>query len=201
MLWLKEKQKNNPFLKFGTKKPIALSMKIFAETEHLILREIVPTDTGDMYRLDSDPLVHKYLGNNPIKCMGKARAYVDYIRMQYEKYGIGRWAAIEKSTGDWIGWTGLKMNFEEEMNGRINYYDIGYRFMPQYWGKGYATESSIAARDYFFTHFPGNTLCGLADVAHGASCRVLEKIGLEAKNDFRYFKENVMIRWFEMENK
>lgn len=176
-----------------------MHMKIYAETERLILREIVAGDTGDMYRLDSDPLVHKYLGNNPIKCMGKARTYVDYIRMQQEKYGIARWAAIEKSSGDWIGWTGLKMNFEEEINGHINYYDIGYRFMPQYWGKGYATESSIAARDYFFDNFPGEKLCGLADIQNVASCRVLEKIGLQARNDFIYYKDNVTIRWYDLE--
>ena len=174
-------------------------MKIFAETKNLILREIVIEDTSYMYELDSDPLVHKYLGNNPISCMGKARRYVDYIRMQQEKYGIARWAAIEKSSGNWIGWTGLKMNFEEEMNGHKNYYDIGYRFMPQYWGKGYATESSIVARDYFFEHFPGKKLCGLAEVEHKASCRVLEKIGLERKEDFLYEKENVMLAWFDLE--
>jgi ribosomal-protein-alanine N-acetyltransferase len=172
-------------------------MKIYAETERLILREIVVEDTGDMFRLDSDPRVHAYLGNNPIKCMGKARAYVDYIRMQYETYGIGRWAAIEKSSGDWIGWTGLKMNFENDMNGHSNYYDIGYRFMPEYWGKGYATESSIAARDYFFKHFKGQKLCGLAELDNIASCRVLEKIGLDRKEDFRYEPENMDLAWFE----
>ena len=172
-------------------------MKIYAETKRLILREIVIEDTGDMFRLDSDPRVHKYLGNNPISCMGKARAYIDYIRMQYDTYGIGRWAAIEKASGNWIGWTGLKMNFENEMNGHKNYYDIGYRFMPQYWGKGYATESSIAARDYFFEHFKGEKLCGLAELENGASCRILEKIGLDRKNDFRYEPENLMLAWFE----
>ena len=145
-------------------------MKIYAETKNLILREIVIEDTGDMYRLDSDPLVHKYLGNKPISCMGKARAYVDYIRMQYETYGIGRWAAIEKSTGDWIGWTGLKMNFENEMNGHTDFYDIGYRFMPQY---------------------------GMVELGNGASCRVLEKIGLERKDNFIYEPENIELAWFE----
>lgn len=174
-------------------------MKIYAETEHLILREIVIEDTGDMYRLDSDPLVHKYLGNNPITCLGKARTYIDYIRMQYEKHGIGRWAAIEKSSGDWIGWTGLKMNTEWSPNGHTNFYDIGYRFMPQYWGKGYATESSIAARDYFFEHFPNQKLCGIAELDNGASCRILEKIGLERKDDFFYEPENLMLAWFDKE--
>lgn len=174
-------------------------MKTFVETKHLILREIVVADTVKMFQLDSDPLVHKYLGNKPIRCMGKARAYIDYIRMQYDTYGIGRWAAIEKSSGDWIGWTGLKMNFEEEMNGHRNFYDIGYRFMPQYWGKGYATESSIAARDYFFKHYPKDKLCGLAEIEHKASCRVLEKIGLERKENFLYERENILVAWFELE--
>lgn len=172
-------------------------MKIFAETKNLILREIVVEDTGAMFALDSDPLVHEYLGKNPISCMGKARHYIDYIRMQYEKYGIGRWAAIEKSSGHWIGWTGLKMNTEKEMNGHTHFYDIGYRFMPAYWGKGYATESSIAARDYFFKHFPDQKLCGMAELGNGASCRVLEKIGLERKEDFIYAPENVALAWFE----
>jgi len=172
-------------------------MKKYIETKNLILRKIEITDTKNMYRLDSDPLVHKYLGNKPIFSMHKAREYVDYIRMQYDTYGIGRWAAIEKSSGDFIGWSGLKMNFEEEMNGHKNYYDIGYRFMPQYWGKGYATESSIIARDYFFETYPDQKLCGLAEIKNLASCRVLEKIGLEHKNDFLYHKENVIIAWFE----
>lgn len=167
------------------------------ETKNLILREIEITDTGDLYRLDSDPLVHKYLGNKPISCIGKAREYIDYIRMQYDKYGIGRWATIEKSSGDFIGWSGLKMNFEQELNGHINYYDVGYRFIPQYWGKGYATESSIAARDYFFKNYPDQKLCGLADIENGASCRVLEKIGLERKNNFIYKQDNTTIVWFE----
>ena len=38
------------------------------ETEHLILREVRLEDTGNMYRLDSDALVHEYLGKNP-KCL------------------------------------------------------------------------------------------------------------------------------------
>jgi len=168
------------------------------ETERLILRPIQIEDTGDLYRLDSNPEVHRFLGNKPISCLGKARSYIDYIIMQYEKYSIGRWAAVEKSSGDFIGWTGLKMNFENEMNGHRNFYDIGYRFMPEYWGKGYATESSIAARDYFFRNYKNVKLCGMAEPDNGASCRVLEKIGLEPKNNFVFAPENVELVWFEM---
>ncbi len=176
-------------------------MKFHIETPRLILREVRVEDTASMYRLDSNPLVHRYLGNNPITCMGKAREYVDYIRMQYEKYGIGRWATIEKSSGDFIGWSGLKMNFESELNGHTNFYDIGYRLIPWYWGKGYATEASFAAHDYFFEKYPKEKLCGLAELDNLASCRILEKIGLKRKSTFREPKEKVMLVWFEKTGK
>ena len=40
------------------------------ETERLILRPVVDADVDGMFELDSNPEVHKYLGNNPIttKC-------------------------------------------------------------------------------------------------------------------------------------
>ncbi len=45
-------------------------MEIFAETERLLLREILPTDIEGMFELDSDEEVHRYLGNNPVKTKG-----------------------------------------------------------------------------------------------------------------------------------
>lgn len=166
-------------------------------TERLILRPVLQSDTQGMFLLDSDPRVHEYLGKQPIRCYGRARAYIDFIQQQYEERGIGRWATIEKETGAFIGWSGLKLNTEEVMNGHSNYYDIGYRFRPEFWGKGYATEASIAARDYFFEHFPTATLVGIAHVENKASCRVLEKIGLQRKEEFFYSKDAMQLAWFE----
>lgn len=104
-------------------------MKIFIETERLILREILPSDDKALFELDSDPEVHRYLGK-PIHQIKEAQATIDAVRQQYIDFGIGRWAMIEKSTGDFMGWTGLK--FVTQMrNGHTNYYDLGYRMMPR----------------------------------------------------------------------
>ncbi len=75
-------------------------MKVFVETERLILREIMPIDVEGMFELDSNPIVHKYLGNNPVKAKEQSMKAINFIRQQYEERGVGRWVAIEKSSGE-----------------------------------------------------------------------------------------------------
>ena len=71
-------------------------MKIFIETKRLILREILPTDVDGLFELDSDPEVHKYIGNKPIKDKNQIIDIINFIRQQYKDNGIGRWAIIDK---------------------------------------------------------------------------------------------------------
>lgn len=106
-------------------------MKIVAETERLILREILPTDIDGMFELDADPEVHKYLGNNPVTDKSDIVGAIDFIRQQYSEHGIGRWAIIDKQTNAFIGWTGLKFVIELT-NKHKNYYDLGYRLIKKY---------------------------------------------------------------------
>ncbi len=83
-------------------------MKVFAETDRFILREILITDIDGMFELDSDPEVHRYLGNSPVTDKEQIATVIKYIRQQYIDYGIGRWAIIDKDRNDFIGWAGLK---------------------------------------------------------------------------------------------
>lgn len=172
-------------------------MKVFVETERLILREMLPTDVDGMFELDSDPLVHKYLGNKPIKTKEEALKVIEYVRNQYTERGIGRWVAIERSSGDFIGWSGLKLNMKgDELNGKVDFYDVGYRFIPRYWGKGYATESAIAALKYGFETMNLQTIVGAAEQANIGSNKVLKKIGLRFCNEFLY--DNIKCNWYEL---
>jgi ribosomal-protein-alanine N-acetyltransferase len=173
-------------------------MKVYIETERLILREIQTTDLDGMFELDSNPDVHKYLGNNPIKTKEQAEDVIKFIHQQYDNLGIGRFAAIEKSSGDFIGWSGIKLNTGEKemLNGKTDFYDIGYRFIPRYWGKGYATESALAAMNYGFKELDIETMCGAAEIDNIASNVVLKKIGLQFINEFEF--EDVKANWYEL---
>lgn len=171
------------------------------ETERLILRELRLSDLEGMFELDTDPEVHKYLGNKPLKTKEESQKMIEDIICQYKERGIGRWAAIEKSSGDFIGWSGLKLNTEYTMNGYSNFIDIGYRFIPRYWGKGYATESSLAALDYAFNSMKLKTVYGITEKGNEASHNVLLKVGLRYQQDFLYEKESLQLRWYKIENK
>lgn len=173
-------------------------MKIFLETERLILREILPEDVDGMYALDSDHLVQRYLGNRPIKSKDEAMKVIDHIRKQYVENGIGRWAMVDKQSGDFIGWSGLKL-MRELTNNHINYYDLGYRLIRKYWGKGYATESALASLEYGFEKLELQEIFGAAHVDNMASNKILTKLGLERLNSFLY--DGALHHWYKFDQK
>ena len=157
------------------------------ETERLLLRELLPTDAEAMFELDSNPEVHTYLGNQPITTIEQACEVIANIQQQYRENGIGRWATIEKSTGNFMGWSGLKFIREYE-NNHIHFYDVGYRLMPKYWGKGYATEAAKAAIRHGFEKMELTEIIGSAKVDNVRSRRALEKCGLTFVEQF-YWKD------------
>lgn len=173
-------------------------MKIFAETERLILREILPTDVDGMYELDSDPKVHEYLGKDPITDKAQAPETINFIRQQYIDKGIGRWAIIEKTSKNFIGWTGLKL-VTEVTNGHVNYYDLGYRLVSEHWGKGYAKESAIASLNYGFEILKLNEIFAIAHLENEPSIRILRKIGLLHLETFSH--HNTLHNWYRIGKK
>lgn len=74
-------------------------MQLLIETERLLIREILPTDEQGMFELDSDSRVHQYLGGNPFTDIKQTRDLIIFIQRQYEEFGIGRWAVIQKKDG------------------------------------------------------------------------------------------------------
>ena len=105
-------------------------MKIFVETDRLILREIQESDEDGFFELDSNTNVHTYLGRKPVTNMEQVREVIKMVRLQYRDNGIGRWAITDKSTNEFIGWTGLKL-IKETINHHTDFYDLGYRLIEK----------------------------------------------------------------------
>ena len=171
-------------------------MKIFAETERHILREILPSDIDGMFELDSDPEVHKYLGNKPVNDRAQISNVINFIRQQYIDNGIGRWAIIDKKTNEFIGWTGLKF-VTDLTNNHQNYYDVGYRLIRKYWGQGIATETAIVSLDYAFNILKVEEVFAAASCENVGSNKILQKIGLNLIETF--FHEDIECNWYKID--
>lgn len=153
------------------------------ETERLILRAILPTDVDALFELDSDPEVHRYVGQRPVTDKDQIVAVINFIRQQYTDNGIGRWAVTDKRTNEVLGWAGLKW-VTETTNGHKNYYDLGYRIIRRFWGKGIASEAAFAALAYAFRELQAAEVYAMANTANIASNRILQKIGLTQQGSF-----------------
>jgi ribosomal-protein-alanine N-acetyltransferase len=79
-------------------------MKIHIETERLLMRDLMNEDVHGMFIMNSDVEVQKFLGNKPISTLEEAKKMIDSIKQQYIENGIGRWAVVEKKSGDFVGW-------------------------------------------------------------------------------------------------
>ncbi|MEM1121026.1 MAG: GNAT family N-acetyltransferase, partial [Bacteroidota bacterium] len=154
-------------------------MKIFLETERLILRELLPTDATGMLELDSNPNVLQYLGIQPITTLAECRQTIRHVRDQYARNGIGRWAVTLKSSGTFIGWAGLKYIDDTTINGRRNFYDLGYRFIEEYWRNGYGYEAAQASVDFGFKLMKLPKISAYLDPENEGSMRILKKCNLQ----------------------
>lgn len=163
-------------------------MNILLETDRLILRPLELSDAEGMFLLDSNPNVHLYLGNRPVKSIEESIDYIENVQNQYRKNGIGRFAVILKESDEFIGWCGIKFITEEE-NNHNNFYEIGYRFREEFWSKGFAYESAKAWCDFAFNELKVDVLYASAHIDNLGSRRVLEKIGLHLKNEFVWNNE------------
>lgn len=171
-------------------------MKIYAETDRIILREIILNDAPAMFEMDADPEVHTYLGKSPIKTIDQAIENIGYIRQQYVDYGIGRWAIVDKRTKQFVGWGGLKYR-TDEVNGRINFYEVGYRLLRKFWGQGLATESAKASLKYAFEELLLEQVYAMANVENLASRNALLKSGLKITGQLEH--EGIPCHWFEIQ--
>jgi ribosomal-protein-alanine N-acetyltransferase len=142
------------------------------QTEHLQIRPFTLDDAEAYWPLVSLPEVLRYTGEQPQTSVDEvAETLRSRPLRDYAVYGFGRMACVEKASGRLVGFSGLK--YLEDL-GEV---DIGYRFLPDCWGKGYATESALALMSTAGEHGISRVI-GLVEPENGASARVLEKLGL-----------------------
>jgi len=158
-------------------------MQILMETDRLVLRRFSTADAGNLFDLDSDPEVMRFLsGGTPTPRDVIEHDILPRFLRSYEGLdGFGFWAAIEKATGDFLGWFGLTPPEDAGSNEA----ELGYRLRRAVWSKGYATEGARALIRKGFTELGVQRVLATTYQDNVASRRVMEKASMTLVRTFR----------------
>lgn len=157
-------------------------MQVFLETERLALRRFTRADVDNLFDIDSDPDVMRYInGGKPTPREVIRNETLPRFLNYYERFsGFGFWAAIEKSTGEFLGW----FHFRPPEGSGPDEAELGYRLRKSAWGKGYGTEGSRALIRKGFTELGVKRVVASTMTVNLASRRVMEKAGLTLNRTF-----------------
>ena len=145
------------------------------ETERMVLRAFNADDVDNLVELDGDPEVMRYLtGGQPTSREAVRTGTLPWLMARPEPGGAsGGWAAVERSTGAFLGWFSLRAG-----HGPPDELQLGYRLRRSAWGRGYATEGSRALIDRAFSEFAVRRVWATTMAVNTRSRRAAEKAGM-----------------------
>jgi RimJ/RimL family protein N-acetyltransferase len=164
------------------------------ETERLTLRKITVDDAAFMLDLLNQPSFIQFIGDRGIRTLDDARdiilkRYID----AYERLGFGIYLTLLREDQTPIGICGLvKRDGLDDV-------DVGYAFLPQFWSKGYASESVSAVLAYARNTLGIRRILGITTPDNAGSIRVLEKAGLKFEGIVKLPGEEAELKLFATE--
>ncbi|MHB1423259.1 MAG: GNAT family N-acetyltransferase [Gemmataceae bacterium] len=147
------------------------------QTPRLILTRMTAADLDDLTRMHLDSRVMATLGG--IRAPEQTRDWLDRQIGHWERCGFGLWMARERQSGCFAGRGGLHYI---EIDGREEI-EVGYSFMPEFWGRGLATELARESIRVGFHELNFPELVCFTLRTNLASQRVMWKAGFRYERD------------------
>jgi ribosomal-protein-alanine N-acetyltransferase len=143
------------------------------ETARLVLRRLVDDDATFLVALLNQPSFVANIGDRGVRNVADAQRYLrGGPQAMYDRHGFGLWHVARKIDGVGIGMCGLLKRDE------LPDVDVGYAYLPEFWGQGYAVEAACATLMHGAHKFGLTRIIGVVSEGNMASIRVLEKIGM-----------------------
>lgn len=154
-------------------------------TARLTLRALASTDLDDHLRLFGDPQVVRYLYEEPLDRAAAAEHL--QRRLPAELPAEGGWLNLAvEADGTYLGEVGVSL-----VSHVHRHCEIGYVFLPEAGGQGYATEAATAMVDLAFAYLHAHRVSGRLDARNAGSARLLERLGMRPE---AHFCENEMVK-------
>lgn len=157
-------------------------------TERLILRRFTEADANNLYELDNDSDVMRYINGGIPTPRNVIRSMLlsSFLRYDSQDPGYGFWAAVEKTTGKFLGWLSFRPTGSNPAE-----VTLGFRFRKAAWGKGFATEGARSLIHMGFTEMGVQRVLSTTYQDNMASQRVMGKIGMRLVRKYRITLEDL----------
>ena len=165
-------------------------------TERLVLVPWNASFLADFTALCSDRRAMQFItGGRPIS-PEDARGLSDKSIRLWDEYGIGPWAALDTSTGAWVGRIGLNhLDWWPDEHK----WEIGFELSPSYWGRGLATEGAREGVRAGFEEAGLPRIISVTHPDHRASRHVMEKCGLAFQGERSFEDGKVRVVWYALD--
>jgi [ribosomal protein S5]-alanine N-acetyltransferase len=147
-------------------------------TSRLVLTPLAYADLDDLVRMYLDTQTMATLGGT--RTPDQTAQYLQTHLDHWDEHGFGFWAARDLATGQFAGRGGLRRLLVEG----TPVIEVGYGFLPEYWGRGLATELARESVRVAFEELHMPTLACFTLPTNLASRRVMEKVGFQYQRDF-----------------
>ncbi len=157
-------------------------MKIFAETERLLVRDWVESDIPPYVEMNANQEVMEFF----LKKLSEQESLdmLEIIRSEIATSGFGFFAVERKEDHQFIGFVGLhNITFDVDFGPAI---EIGWRLLPAYWGKGYAVEAAEACFSFAKENLGLKEVVAFTALLNKKSERVMQKLGMCFVKDFNH---------------
>ncbi|MEU4426194.1 GNAT family N-acetyltransferase [Actinoplanes sp. NPDC024001] len=145
-------------------------------TDRLRLEPIGPQQATDLYELFHDPAVAEWYGDwTPEQAVAEATR----IGRHWQRDGVHKWMAYDRTTGARVGRGGLS---RAHVDGRDRL-ELGWALHGAFWGHGYATEIGRAGLDYAFGELGATEVVSFTETRNQRSRAVMERLGFHHVKD------------------
>jgi ribosomal-protein-alanine N-acetyltransferase len=151
-------------------------MKPIFETGRLVVCPFTEKDAAHFFALNGNADVMRYI--RPVKTREETDAFLlANIQGYHSAPQYGRWGVWKKADANFVG------SFALIPTEGLTTMQLGYSLLPEYWGRGYATELTLAALEYVFIQVNLDVIFAYTEPANVASQQVLIKCGFTPTDD------------------
>ena len=144
------------------------------ETDRLVIRSWDEADRAAFRRMNADPRVMAFFPSPLSEALSDA--LLARIQAHRAEHGFTFWAVEHKATSEFAGFTGLgRVTFDAPFAPCV---EIGWRFLPDFWGRGYAFEAARRVLDHAFNTLKLPEVVAFTTVTNIPSQRLMQRLGM-----------------------